>query len=301
MKHMVLAGLFAVCASGLVSQALPGDVVDPEAVLQEAIDHYDAGEYEECGNLIDTLIGLVEAGEVRFIQRSGEAEAYLYRALVSYAFREEGYQDQVRADLERAVEVDLDFDLPDPSRLPPLVIGYFQEVRAEYLARYTKTAKRSQLGLYGSLIVDPTVLTNPLLLQPGIYAAYALSENWSLQGGLGIPVVWPPWNSIRGRIGFIWHPAYRVERFSSGISSQYLFTLNDLSVLTHSLSFGFRGEYVLRGGAGLMIDAELLRADLVFGATVVPELPGYSPLSLFADSFIRVAFANTRFAVFWNY
>ena len=298
---MVVLSFFLCCLIFPLAAVPPNERIDPRPLLEEAISLYDGGKYEECGTFLDELILKHEDKLFNNRYKSEIAQIYLLKSFVSYAFREEGYQDEIRDLLLNAVTINLDIRLEDPEKVPPFVLGVFHEVREAYLSQFSRINKRHNLGLFGSLLIDPTVLTNPFLLQPGIYYSLNITEVTSLTAGLGIPITWPPWNSIRGQIGLLWMPVYRVENLASGLTMEYLFTLNDLKRFTHSISFGFLERYINRSGFGIGVNIELIRVDLIFGISDVPEIPGYQPIDIFGDSFIRIAFANTRISVFWNF
>jgi len=279
----------------------PDREIDPRPLLEEAIKLYDGGKYEECRIFLDELILQHEDKLFNNLYKSEIAQIYLLRSQVSYAFRKEGYQDEIHDLLLTAVTIDPDIQLEDPEKIPPFILGVFHEVREAYISGFSRLNKRHNLGLFFSLLIDPTVLSDPLLLQPEIYYSFNMSKGSSLTTGFGIPVTWPPWNSIRGHIGLLWMPVYRVERLSSGLTMEYHFALSDLERFTHSISFGFLERYINRSGLGIGVNIELILLDFIFGISEVPELPGYQPIDILGGSFMRMAFANTRISVFWNF
>ena len=274
---------------------------DPRPLFEEAVKLYDEGKYEECRIFLDELILQHEDKQFSNLYKSETAQIYLLRSLVSYAFRKEGYQDEIHDLLLTAVTIDPDIQLEDPEKIPPFILGVFHEVREAYISRFSRLAKRHNLGLFFSLLIDPTALEDPFLLQPEIYYSFNMSRVTSLTAGFGIPVTWPPWNSIRGHMGLLWMPVYRVERLSSGLTMEYHFALGDLERYTHSISFGFLERYIHRSGFGIGANIELILVDFIFGISEVSEIQGYQPIDILGESFMRIAFANTRISVFWNF
>lgn len=279
----------------------PDRDIDPRPLLEEAVSLYDGGKYEDCRIFLDDLILQHENRMFNNLYRSEIAQIYVLRSLVSYAFRKEGYQDEIHDLLLTAVTIDLDIQLEDPEKIPPFILGVFHEVREAYISGFSRLKKRQNLGLFLSLLIDPIVLSDPFLLQPEIYYSFNMSEVTSLTAGFGIPITWPPWNSIRGHIGLLWMPVYRVESLSSGLTMEYHFALSDLERYTHSVSFGFLEHYINRSGFGIGVNIELILIDFIFGISEVPDIPGYQPIDIFKGSFMRMAFANTRISVFWNF
>jgi hypothetical protein len=271
-------------------------------LLEEAEGLYADGAYEQCRVLLDTSIRQAEREEVYF-PAPAIARMYLLRALIAYAFRVEGgeYRAEISSLLERAVKTDLDLDIEDPGAYPPFILELFRSIRREYLARYSRSSRRFSIGILGALVIDPTVLSDPSLLQPGLFFCYNLSEALSLTTSLRLPLSLPLWASLRGQIGLAWYPSFRVEKLSTSVVSSYVFSLDDLSIYTHSFSLAGAGEYVFRSGFGFGARAELLRVDLILGRAETGDLPGYRSISLLGESFLRATFANSSLYIFYNF
>lgn len=301
-----------VCGLYLVLLALPGLLyaqassknVNEEAMLrlQTAKQLYTAGEYERCRELLDTYIGEQKTGVFRYPNKV-LARIYALRALTAYAFRGEGegYKEEIRQILAQAVDRDPEIELGKPSEIPSPVMQIFTDTREEYLARFSRTRRRFNLGLLGALVIDPTVVKNPSLLQPGVFFSYNLSELFSLAADLRLPLSAPVWGSIRGQVGLSWYPSFQVRQISPSISTSYLFSLDNLSTYTHSISLSGQAEVISRAGLGAGLRAEFFRLDLILGLTDPADLPSYKATPLFSESFLRVAFANMSFFIFYTF
>jgi hypothetical protein len=160
-------------------------------------------------------------------------------------------------------------------------------------------ARRSAVGVFGALVLEPTVFQNISLLQPGISFTFNITDAFSLDTELRFPLQLPLWSSIRGQAGLLWFPTFRVEKIATGISLYYIFGLDDLSTYSHSLSFGGRMEYITRSGIGLAGNAELLRADLVFGRTAPATPPAYTQIRFLGLG--RIVFANITIYIFYSF
>jgi hypothetical protein len=296
----ILAALVLVAALG----AIPASAQDRSAAaakaaedaLQRAQDLFSAGSYQDCRDLIGPLLREYEAAPAS--SPSGiMARMYRLDALIAYTFREEGYADQIAALLQKAVVLDLDLDIGDPAEVPAFVIDTFTKVRAAYLARFTRVARRGAIGVFGALVLEPTIFQNISLLQPGISFTFNITNAFSLDAELRFPLQTPVWSSLRGQAGLLWFPTFRVEKIATGISLYYIFGLDELSTYSHSLSFGGRMEYVTRSGIGFAGNAELLRADLVFGSQAPATPPSYTQIPFFGVG--RIVFANITIHVFY--
>ena len=170
------------------------------------------------------------------------------------------------------------------------------KLKANELARYSRSAKRSAMGLFGALVLEPTVLENLSLLQPGLSYAFNLNDSFALATEVRFPLQTPLLSSIRGQIGMLYYPSFRVERFSTGISLYYVFAL-DQATYTHSLSFGGRLDFLTRSGFGVAGNVEIARADLTIGSLASP--PAYTTLPAFGP--VRIAFANITIHVYYAF
>ena len=270
--------------------------------LESALNLYSSGEYEECKILLDSYIRDDESKEAYF-PNNIMARIYSLKALISYAYRDEreDYKEEIRGLLLKSLEHNPYHEIGDPSEIPPFVLNTFSKVKEEYLSQFSRVSRRISLGILGALVIDPTVLNNPSLLQPGLFFSYNLSKTWSLGFDLRFPLTLPIWDSIRGQIGLIWYPSFRVEKISTAISTYYVFALDNLSTYTHSLSLGGQAEIIYRSGFGFGARAELLRVDLILGLSDAGDLPDYKSISLFKESFLRITFANTIIYLFYTF
>jgi len=274
--------------------------VEPQQKLEEVEALYSSGDYDRCAELVDAYLEEALASRT-YYPRGIIARFHRLKALLAYAYREEGYREEVDHHLLEATSYDLDLQIGTASEVPLYVLERFTAIQEEYLSDYGKTARRHSLGLFGALVLEPTVITNPALLQPGLHYAYNLSRSLSFAVDVRVPLQWPLWNSIRGQTGIVWMPGFRVEKIGMGLSAFYLFGLDNLETYTHSISFGGNMELVSRWGLGLGGSAELLRVDLIFGLADETELPEYKSTSIFGESFLRLVFANINLYVFFTF
>lgn len=264
--------------------------------LQKGQQLYAAGSYEESLALVRPFLEAYEAAPASYPSGS-VARLYRLQALLAYTFREEGYADEITSLLARAVELDLDLEIGDPAEVPAFVIDTFTRVRNAYLARFARSARRHAVGVFGALVLEPTVFRDLSLLQPGVFYSFNLGERFTLEAQLRFPLQSPLWNSIRGQVGLLYLPAFRVDKIATGISFSYIFGVDNLSTITHSLSFAGRMELVTRSGLGLAGSAELLRADLVTGDQAPAAPPSYTQMPFFGLG--RIVFANITLALYY--
>jgi hypothetical protein len=229
------------------------------------------------------------------------AKIYRLHAQITYAFRgeSEGYQDEIRMLYLKAVEQDLDLEIGDLAAVPPLLITLFTEVKADYLQQFARTTRRFSAGLFGALVIDPTVISDPSLLQPGLFFGYNLSDAFTLAGELRVPLSLPIWGSIRGQLSLSWYPVFNISKISTAAIFSYLFSLDNLLTYTHSLTLSGHAEAISRSGWGLAGRAELARIDLILGLTDPADLPDYNSFNILGESFLRVVFANVNFYIFY--
>jgi hypothetical protein len=269
-----------------------------QAALARAEGLYKAGDYTACEEIVDQTVAALAtargAGPRRILAR-----LRILEALLVYTFRDEGYEQEVARALGDAVALDLNVDVGNPAEVPPFILDSFARIRKAYLARFTRSARRNTFGLVGALVLEPTVFTDFSVLQPGVFYSFNFNDRLTLDAELRVPLRTPVWNSIRGQVGLIWYPSFRVETLSMGISTTYLFGLDNLSAYTHSLSIGGQGEIVSRSGFGIGANVEMLRVDLLFGFPS-SELPSYRAIPFLAN-LVRLAFANIRMFAFWTF
>jgi hypothetical protein len=277
-------------------QPSPSDIAGE--ALESAQKLFDSGKYEECLEVVTRTIGEYETGGARYPWIS-MSRIYGLSALLAYTFRESGYETEVDMLLRKALVLNPDLDLGNPAVVPPFVLDRLVKARSAYLAQFSRSVRRNALGLFCALVLEPTVLQNPLLLQPGIAYTFNLSNAFSVDAELRFPLQFPIWNSIRGQVGVVWYPSFQIEKISTGISFSYMFGLDNLTTFMHSLSLGGRGEFVLRSGLGFAANAELLRVNLIIGTNNVPQPPSYSNVPFLG--LFQVVFANINIYVFYTF
>ena len=189
-------------------------------------------------------------------------------------------------------------DIGSAREVPFYLIERYGIIRDKYLSQYSRTTRRHSRGIFGALILEPTVIQDLSLLQPGLHYSYNMSKALSLVMDVRFPLQLPIRESIRGQIGCFWFPNYGVEKIHMGLSGFYLFGLDKLTTYTHSLAFTGNMELITRWGLGFAGSVELLRLDLIFGLSNISELPIYKSRSI-GESFLRVVFTNINFYVFF--
>jgi hypothetical protein len=300
----VVLALVATAGSGLEkpSAARVSPQESATAKLAEAERLYREGTYDESRSLVETALEEVRQG-VKVVTPSLAgvlARLHALAALLEYAFRDEGFEARIDEEVQLALDNDPYLDLGDPAEVPAFVQTRFRRLQTAYLARFSRRERRSSLGISTALVLEPKVLDNPSVLQPGLSYSFNLSEYVSLDAGMRFPLVWPPWNSIRGQVGFTYYPAFRVERVITGITFSYLFGLDveEHATYTHSLAVGGRAEYLSRGGLGIAMNAELLRANIVMSGGIL-EPPEGTEINLLG--LLNIVFANLSLHVFYAF
>ena len=292
----VLAALFF--APGIHGQEAPSEAGASQRRLNEAKGLYASGSYEECRSLVSGFLEEFEAVKSDY-PRTIAAAMYGLDALLAYAFREENFESRIDEQLLKGLELDLGLSLGDPADIPPFIQTRFERVKTAYLSQFLRVTRRNGLGLFGALILEPTVLQNPLLLQPGIAYIYNLTEEFSVTADFRFPLQLPLWNSIRGQVGLVWYPTFSIEKIATGVSFAYTFGLDNLSTFTHSVSFGGRAEFLTRMGLGVMANAELVRADLIVGGTEATVPPSYSEIPFLG--LLHIVFANITIYIYYAF
>jgi hypothetical protein len=302
-RKTVLGVIFVllVCAAGgiVYCQEAPAPTAAEkyQKLLDEARNLYTEGRYDECRAIVSDFLREYEAGNRKDVFYTVTSGMYAVDALLAYAFREDGYEATIDRQLLRALEIDLTMSLGDPAEIPPFVMNRFNKVKTEYLAQFLRTTRRWGVGLFGALVLEPTVLLNPLLLQPGLALSYNLTENLTVTADFRFPLQWPVWNSIRGQVGVVWFPTFSIETIiATGVSFSYTFGLDNLTTFTHSLSFGGRAELLTRSGFGIVGNAELVRADLIMGGTATTPAK-FSEIPLLG--LLNIVFSNITIYVYY--
>jgi len=270
--------------------------------MEIAQGQYEAGDYQSCLRSLDGYIA-DHMNKTFVFPHAQMARVYRLRALLAYAFRrdDDAYRQEVRRYLEAALIENPEVELGSPSEIPVFVQELFYQVRDEYLGRFSRTSRRYTLGLLGALVIDPTLLVNPSFLQPGIYFSYNLSDHWSLNTDMQIPLSLPIWDAIRGQIGFGWYPDFSITRINTSIVLSYAFSLDKLETYTHSLSIAGQAERISRMGLGVGVRVEVLRLDLILGSFNSSDLPTYRSIALFGETALRASYANMNFFITYTF
>ncbi len=272
---------------------------EAEIRLENAQKLYADGKYQECAALTDKSITAIEQNQ---LPAGGSilASFYILKSFTVYAFREPGYQDMIEKLLRKAIQTNIHYEFQDTRVVPLYILEQWRRIKTAYLAQFMKTTRRNSIGIFGSLILQPSVLKNPAIIQPGIHYAFNLSESWALWLDMVIPTQLPLLDSIQGTIGATWFPTFNVETICLGLSAAYAFRLEHYENYMHSILFEGYGEIIFRSGLGIGASVELMRFDLLFG-TEAMELPEYGYVDLFPNSFLRLAFANLHIYAFYTF
>jgi hypothetical protein len=306
-----IIGLFflsvLMCAAWAVDPQAPGanqptgqeQKSEAEIRLDEAQKLYTDGKYQECAALTDQSIAAIEQNELP-AGSSVLASFYILKSFTVYAFREPGYQDAIEKLLQKAIETNIHYEFKDTRVVPLYILEQWRRIKTEYLARFMKSTRRNSIGIFGSLVLQPSVLKNPAIIQPGVHYAFNLSESWALWFDVVIPTQLPLLDSIQGTVGATWFPTFNVETICLGLSAAYAFRLEHFESYMHSILFEGYGEIIFRSGLGIGASVELMRFDLLLG-TEAMELPEYGYVDLFPNSFLRLAFANLHIYAFYTF
>ena len=142
LNRQLVRSLFAI---GMVCSLTTGSMAQGEA-LDEAVTHYDFGEFEQA---IELLVGLVENSQTSREVRKGALQ-YLGRAYVA-----EHRHDQAREALNQLLELEPPLYEPDPDIGPPDYNRLYYEVRRD-LNDGAYTVERSDPGLKTLAVMDFT-------------------------------------------------------------------------------------------------------------------------------------------------
>jgi hypothetical protein len=271
---------------------------EAELKLDVAEKLYTEGNYSACRLFIDETITMMEKNQIAYTPRI-LASFYILKSFVVYAFREEGYQDRIEQLLLTAIEIYIYYEFDDPREVPLYVLEAFRRIKSEYLSRFSKETRRHTIGVYGGLLLLPSALSDPAVIEPGIRYAFNLSDAWALWINLAIPTQFPL-ESVSGSIGAAWFPTFKIETISLGLSMAYALKIEQAENYTHSILFEGYGEVIFRSGFGFGASVELLRFDLFLGPEGT-ELPEYGYIDLFPESSLRLAFANLHFYLFYTF
>ncbi|MBN1797369.1 MAG: hypothetical protein JW822_02250 [Spirochaetales bacterium] len=292
--------LVVICSYALAQE--PGTISpersEAESKLEVAKKLYAEGNYSACRLFIDETLTKMEENQLDYTPRI-LASFYILKAFVIYAFREEGYQDRIEKLLLKAIETYIYYEFEDPREVPLYVLEAFRRIKSEYLSRFSKSTRRHTIGIYGGLILLPSVLKDPAVIEPGIHYAFNLSDAWALWLNLAIPTQFPL-ESLSGSIGVTWFPTFKIETISLGLSMAYALKIEQAENYSHSILFEGYGEVIFRSGFGFGASVELLRFDLFLGPEGM-DLPEYGYIDLFPDSSLRLAFANLHFYLFYTF
>jgi len=293
--------LIMICSYGLTQEPdeIKPERSEAELKLDVAKRLYAEGNYAACRLFIDETITMMEENQLSHTPKI-LSSFYILKSFVIYAFREEGYQDQIEQLLLTAIEIYIHYEFEDPREVPLYMLEQFRRIKSEYLSQFLKSTRRHTIGIYGGFILQPSVLENPAVIQPGIHYAFNLSDSWALWINIAIPTQIPILETINGSIGATWFPSFKIETISLGLSIAYAFKLEHYENYTHSILFEGYGEVVFRSGLGFGASVELLRFDLLLGSEGM-ELPEYGYIDLFPESTLRLAFANLHFYLFYTF
>ena len=302
-KRILLVLIFILCVVNLFSQV---DMDTSERTrsrenYQKSEELYFQGEYEAARALVDLCIEEIEV-EKKNYPTNIVSKIYLLKAIISYAFRQEGFREELEEYILKAVKLDLEIEIGDASKVPPFIIDLFKKIRADYLSKYSRNSRKHNLGLMITLVSEPAVLENIFLLQPGIHYAFNLNKNISLVFDVRFPINWPIWESVRAQCGAIWYPSFSVEDIVFGLSAYYLFAMENFSDFTHSISICGHGEIIWRNGLGLAAEVEIVRTDLIIGFnnSDTPEEESYEAIYFIPDK-LRLLFANLNVYLFFTF
>jgi len=255
--------------------------------FNEVLDLYKAGEYEKCRVKTEEYIEEFEEQNI-YYQPGIRANFYVMKAMVSYAFREEGYKQEIEQLFKKAIETDLDLEIGDIATVPAFLNELFNKTKKEYLSQYSKTARRNSFG-----IVTTIVCTNPFdgsNIQPGIFYEFNITDSLSINTDIKIPIQGNFWNFWRIKIGALWYREFRVEKFVFALGLYDILKINNWSLQTNTVSFCGRGEVITRNGLGIAADVEVMHLDLNFTQAESEEITNLSEIG--QGSFFELFFAN---------
>jgi hypothetical protein len=271
---------------------------------QKAKELYDLGEYEACRGLLDSYIVDFSENKVYF-PNSIKSDVYVLRAMVAFVFLEKGYQEEMKDLFLKAIRLNLGLELDDPTAFPPGFIKLFNQVKTEYLFRFSRTTRKHNLGIITSLVKQQTTLL--AVIQPGLHYAFNLSEDFSLVLDARFQITTRLLENFSIQGGVIWIPEFRVEQIVFGLSSYYIFSLDNYIEddknnygITHSIGICGHGEVIWRFGMGFAAEVEIVRLNLMLGSKTSATIAGYDSIDIVPD-LLRFLFANLNIYLFFTF
>jgi hypothetical protein len=265
--------------------------------LTQIKDLYTKAEYTSCKAAIDTALIDFANGKLP-LSSFDVAEIYIYKALVVYAFREEGFQKEIETLLQKAVELDINYDFKDYAIIPTYLIDKFVKIKQEYLARFAKSTRRHCLGLYGVISYLPMFSGSSEYLIPGIHYSFNPGDNFTLLLDFESPLSSPIFNIVQFRVGTIWFPTFKVETISMGLGAFYSLRIENGASYTHIVAIEGYGEFILRVGFGVAASVELVKLSVLTGSGTLAPV-GY--FDIFSSEKSRFSFANLRVYLFYTF
>lgn len=264
--------------------------------FKKTIELYKAGEYEKCREKVDEYIYEFEEQDI-YYQASITSYFYVLKAMVSYAFREDGYKEEIENLFNNAIQINLNLEIGDVATVPPFLLELFNKTKKEYLSQYSKTAKRNTFGFVMTLVcTDPFDGSN---LQPGIYYAFNITDSVSINADVKVPIQGQFWNFWRIKLGGLWYRDFRVEKLVYALGLNGILKINNWTLQTISFSFCGHGEYISRNGFGLAADVELLHVDLNFIQDESEEITNLSEIG--QGSVFELFFTNLDFYIVFTF
>ena len=136
--------------------------------LQQAEDLYKAGDYQGCAGIVEGSIADSEAGRALFPKRT-MARIRVLDALIAYTFRDAGYEERVSRSLKTALTLDLNVEVGEPAEVPPYILERFALIKKEYMAGFTRSARRNTIGLVGAIPVARIIAPQKIVYQRIIF------------------------------------------------------------------------------------------------------------------------------------
>jgi hypothetical protein len=292
-------------ASTAPAEPSPAPTLSPEAqALANVKALYAGAKFEECRAAIENALALQASGDLHFLFYQ-LAEMYVYQALIVYAFREtaaavsSAEKEKIESLLQKAVELDINYDFNDYTAFPAYILDKYRRIKEAYLAQFSKSARRHNLGIHVMMSYLSASLSSPQNFTLGIHYAFNLSDALGLVADFEVPFTERFYNMMKFRVGAIWFTSFRVETFSLGLG-----LFNSLSpeanwtAFTDSVSFEGYGEIIFRFGLGMGASIEVVRGDFLFGAATFPAIEN---VSVFSSDKVRLGFANVRLYLFWTF
>jgi len=273
--------------------------------VTKAEQFYFESEFENCHTVVESCIQAIEK-KSEYYPVKVQALFYRLKAYLLYAFREAGYEEAIRDCFMLAIELDPDLETHEPGMIPSYVFNCFRAVKNEYLSRFSRMQRRQTLGVFGALILDSAALINSLdYIQPGIHYSLNLTDILSLALDMRLPLqlFYNSGFSLRGQLGFLLFPAFRIEKLHMGISIYYLFNWDNIFTnqsFAQAVSFCNQSEIIFRNGLGFGANVEILRLDILGITDKTQTAPDYSSFYLI-PGLLRTVIANISVFIFYTF